>query len=127
MIHLFAVDKALEALKPPMEKDKLAEHLLPWLNDLRLSRNAIDTILSLPPYNAVLENARLYVPLSHVRSSSEHCGMCCFHRVKWQLIQALQMYLEHVLLRHSEVPVSFARRLELVCQIFQVTVLVSAN
>ena len=53
------MEKALEALNPPMEKDKLAENLLPWLNDLRLSQNAIDTILSLPPYNAMLEKARL--------------------------------------------------------------------
>ena len=52
------MEKVLDDLKPPMEKDKLAEHLLPWLNDLRLSQNAIDTILSLPPRNTMLENAR---------------------------------------------------------------------
>ena len=119
MIHLFAVERALEVLKPPMEKDKLAEHLLPWLNDVRLSRNAIDTILSLPPYNAVFENARLYVLLSHA-GVAVNIVCFCFRRVRWQLIRAMQMYLEHVLLKHSEVPVSFARRLELVCQIFQV-------
>jgi hypothetical protein len=49
---------ALDKLKPPMEANKVAEHLLPWLNDLQLSQNAIDTILSLPPRNAMLENAR---------------------------------------------------------------------
>ena len=58
MLHLFAVKKALDDLKPPMEKDDVADHLTPWLNDLRLSQNAIDTILSLPPRNAMLENAR---------------------------------------------------------------------
>ena len=59
MLHLFAVEKALDDLKPPMEKDDIADHLTPWLNDLRLSQNAIDTILSLPPRNAMLENTRL--------------------------------------------------------------------
>ena len=58
VLHLFAVDKALDDLKPPMSANKVAEHLLPWLNDLRLSQNAIDTILSLPPRNKMLENAR---------------------------------------------------------------------
>ena len=58
VLHLFAVDKALDDLKPPMGENKVAEHLLPWLNDLRLSQNAIDTILSLPPRNKMLENAR---------------------------------------------------------------------
>ena len=58
VLHLFAVDKALDDLKPPMGANKVAQHLLPWLNDLRLSQNAIDTILSLPPRNKMLENAR---------------------------------------------------------------------
>ena len=69
------MEKALEALNPPMERDKLAENLLPWLNDLRLSRNAIDTILSLPPHNAMLEKAR-YAHLSPSHSSGcihVHC------------------------------------------------------
>ena len=58
MLHQLAVVKALDDLKPPVEKDDITDHLTPWLNDLRLSQNAIDTILSLPPHNATLENAR---------------------------------------------------------------------
>ena len=58
MLHQLAVVKALDDLKPPVEKDDITDHLTPWLNDLRLSQNAIDTILSLPPRNATLENAR---------------------------------------------------------------------
>ena len=58
MLHQFAAVKALDDLKPPLRKDNITDHLTPWLNDLRLSRNAIDTILSLPPCNATLENAR---------------------------------------------------------------------
>ena len=65
MLHLFAVEKALEDLKPPTDANKVAEHLLPWLNDLRLSQNAIDTILSLPPRNTMLENARYKLALGH--------------------------------------------------------------
>ena len=52
------MEKALDVLKPPMEKDDVTDHLVPWLNDLRLSQNAIDTILSLPPHNKMLEDAR---------------------------------------------------------------------
>ena len=40
--------------------------------------------------------------------------MLFYFRLKWQLIRAMQMFLEHVLLKHSEVPVTYARRLELV-------------
>ena len=65
MLHQFAVVKALDDLKPPTEKDDIADHLTPWLNDLRLSQNAIDTILSLPPRNATLENARFENKLVH--------------------------------------------------------------
>ena len=106
------MEKALEALNPPMERDKLAENLLPWLNDLRLSRNAIDTILNLPPHNAMLEKARYaHYSLSY---SSGSIYTACLSRVKWQLIQAMQMLLEHVMLKHPKVPVTYARRLELV-------------
>lgn len=52
------MEKVLEELKPPLDKDKLAEHLLPWLNDLRLSQNAIDTILSFSPRNTMVDKLR---------------------------------------------------------------------
>lgn len=52
------MEKVLEELKPPLDKDKLAEHLLPWLNDLRLSQNAIDTILSFSPHNTMVDKLR---------------------------------------------------------------------
>ena len=53
------MDKALDDLKPPMEPNEVDDHLLPWLNDLRLSQNTIATILSLPPRNTMLEEVRL--------------------------------------------------------------------
>ena len=35
-------------------------------------------------------------------------------RLMWQQIRAMQMFLEHVLMKHSEVSVIHARRLDLV-------------
>ncbi len=37
------------------------------------------------------------------------------HRLKWEVIQALQIFCEHVLLKHQkEIPISFLYRLHLV-------------
>ena len=55
---MYAVSKVLADLKPPLEKDTVAEHLLPWLNDLRLLQFAIDSTLSLPSCNIILEESR---------------------------------------------------------------------
>ena len=35
-------------------------------------------------------------------------------RLLWQRIRAMQMFLEHVLMKHSEVSVAYARRLDFV-------------
>ena len=35
-------------------------------------------------------------------------------RLMWQRIRAMQMFLEHVLMKHSEVSVAYARRLDFV-------------
>ncbi len=40
------MDRALASLKPPLERD--AGTMIQWLNKIRLSQNAVDSILSLP-------------------------------------------------------------------------------
>lgn len=70
------MEKVLEELKPPLDKDKLAEHLLPWLNDLRLSQNAIDTILSFSPRNTMVDKLR-FATVIVVLISELHLKLFC--------------------------------------------------
>lgn len=93
VLHLVTVDKLLYELQPPLKKDHLSQNLIPWLNDLRLCQNTINSILSLSPLNQWIESLNQM----------------------WQFIQAMRMFLEHIMLRHSKVSVKYARRLEIVC------------
>ena len=62
MLHVYAVDHALGSLEPPLSKketeDKAKATLTQWLNQLRLSQNAIDSILSLPSQSKLISKAR---------------------------------------------------------------------
>ena len=62
MLHLYAVDHALGSLEPPLEKkdseDKEKATLTQWLNQLRLSQNAINSILSLTSENKLTKRTR---------------------------------------------------------------------
>ena len=86
------MDKLLDDLQPPLNKDQLNKNLVPWLNDLRMCQNTVNSILSLTSQSQWVENLKL----------------------RWHLIQAMKIFLEHVLLRHTKVPVKYARRLEIV-------------
>ena len=46
-LHLSAVEKVLSDLESPLGKDKPADNLSRWLNDVRLSQNVINSVLSL--------------------------------------------------------------------------------
>ena len=46
-LHLFAAEKMIEKLEPPLQKDNPNPNLVQWLNHVRLSQNTIDSILSL--------------------------------------------------------------------------------
>ncbi len=35
-------------------------------------------------------------------------------RIKWHVIKGLQLFLEHILLNHPQIPVYYLRRLQLV-------------
>lgn len=46
-LHLYAAEKMIDKLEPPLQKDNPNPNLAQWLNHVRLSQNAIDSILSL--------------------------------------------------------------------------------
>ena len=46
-LHLYAAEKMMEKLEPPLQKDNPNANLAQWLNHVRLSQNTIDSILSL--------------------------------------------------------------------------------
>ena len=62
VLHLHAVNHALGSLEPPLDKkvseDKEKAVLASWLNQLRLSQNAIDSILNLPSQSELANRAR---------------------------------------------------------------------
>lgn len=92
MLHLLAVDKLLHELQPPLNKESLKQNLVPWLNDIRMCQNTVNSILSLTSQSQWVDELKL----------------------SWQLIQAMRMFLEHVMLHHTKVSVKYARRLETV-------------
>ena len=47
-LHLYATEKVIEKLEPPLQKDiNPNQNLAQWLNHVRLSHNVIDSILNL--------------------------------------------------------------------------------
>ncbi len=46
LLHLCAVERALAILEPPLKKDEAT--MIQWLNNIRISQNTVDSILSLP-------------------------------------------------------------------------------
>ena len=57
-LHLQAVERTLDDLVPPLDKDNPAASLTPWLKDVRMSQNAITSVISLPSQNSMRVNAR---------------------------------------------------------------------
>ena len=47
VLHLYAAEKMVDTLEPPLQKDDPYPNLSQWLNRVRLSQNAIESILSL--------------------------------------------------------------------------------
>ena len=86
------MDKLLRELQPPLNKESLKQNLVPWLNDIRMCQNTVNSILSLSSQSQWVDELML----------------------NWQLIQAMRMFLEHVMLHHTKVSVKYARRLEIV-------------
>ncbi len=58
VLHLCAVERALSSLDPehPLHQDEGT--MIRWLNDVRLSQNTVDSILSIPSENDICKRAR---------------------------------------------------------------------
>ena len=89
MLHLYAVDNALRSLETPLGKketeDKEKATLTQWLNKLRLSQNAVDSILSLPSQSELTKSGRcVYVCESGMRVRG-YCILVTAHLLTGQL------------------------------------------
>ena len=98
------MDKLLHELHPPLNKESLKQNLVPWLNDIRMCQNTVNSILPLSSQSQWIDELKL----------------------GWQFIQAMRMFLEHVMLHHTKVSVKYARRLETVSVICLVNFMSSA-
>ena len=82
VLHLHAVNHALGRLNPPLSKneseDKEKDVLTSWLSKLRLSQNAIDSILNLPSQTELANRAR-WVCVCVFDCWGEWQGMCSLH------------------------------------------------
>ncbi len=58
ILHLQAVERALDELCPPLDKDKPSDSLHPWLNDVRVSQNVVLSIISLPSQSSIRMESR---------------------------------------------------------------------
>ncbi len=58
LLHLCAVERALSSLDPEPPLDKDEGTMIRWLNDIRLSQNAVDSILSIPSETGICKKAR---------------------------------------------------------------------
>ena len=88
VLHLHAVNHALGRLNPPLSKneseDKEKDVLTSWLSKLRLSQNAIDSILNLPSQTELANRARcvcVCVCLT-VEESGRECVHCTLSQQK---------------------------------------------
>ena len=57
-LHLNAAMKVMELREPPLQKDNPNPNLTQWLNHIRLSRNAIESILGLKSSSELVLKAR---------------------------------------------------------------------
>ena len=57
-LHLYAAERLIEKLEPPLQKDSPNQNLAQWLNHIRLSQNTIHSILNLKSRNERVVKAR---------------------------------------------------------------------
>lgn len=58
ILHFCAVEQVLVNLNPPLDKDDPASILIPWLNELHASQNAINSIISMPSKSEIKVESR---------------------------------------------------------------------
>ena len=77
-MHLSAVERVLSDMESPLGKDKPADNLSRWLNDVRLSQNVISSVLSLGSQSdaaAQLRFAQIMV-LNYINFCSKYLTLC---------------------------------------------------
>lgn len=102
-----AAMKVIELREPPLQKDNPNPNLAQWLNYIRHSQNAINSILSLKSRSETLPKTRY-----HTSGLVYILDVCCSYRHCWQRLRATQLFIEHVMLKHPTIDLKLpARRL----------------
>ena len=65
---MYAAEKVIEKLEPPLQKDNPNANLAQWLNYFRLSQNTIDLVLSLRSQNKRVIKARYNILYNNYHS-----------------------------------------------------------
>ena len=108
---MYAAEKMMEALEPPLHKDNPNPNLALWINRIRLSQNTIDSILSIKSDSERVVKTRYKCIPSCACSIILYCNAFCY-RSSWSRLRAAQLFVEHVILKHSDVDLKLiARRL----------------
>ncbi len=63
ILHLCALDKALDCLSLNMDKDDEAVNLIPWMHDIRISQNIITAITEIPSHYELRTVLRLAIAI----------------------------------------------------------------
>ena len=108
---MYATEKMMEKLEPPLQKDNPNANLSQWLNHLRLSQNTIDSILSLRSQSERVLTARYLLYKFDVTRVCNVNNTIPF-RQSWSRLRATQLFVEYVMLKHPDVNLKLlARRL----------------
>lgn len=121
-LQLYAAEKMIEKLEPPLQKDNPNPNLVQWLNNIRLSQNTIESILNLKPQTERVLKSRLVIILQCNNTPPSVHIIMMFHvkmihyitmvRHGWCRLRATQLFVENVMIKHSEVDLKLlARRL----------------
>jgi hypothetical protein len=91
----------MEKLEPPLQKGiNPNQNLAQWLDHVRLSQNAIDSIINLRSQSDLNTTLRYNSVLEIIITMCHDIVLCA--RFKWQRLQACKLYVEFVMLKHPE-------------------------
>lgn len=84
---MLAVDSLLDSYQE-LSKDLTNQNLVLWLQSIKMCQSVINSILS----------------------NSEHRWVVKMKQ-KWQLIQAMKMFYEHIVFKHKEIPFKLVQKM----------------
>ena len=99
---MYAAEKVIEKLEPPLQKDNPNANLAQWLNHVRLSQNTIDLVLSLRSQNKRVIKARYTQCDINSMCTVRDINSAPF-RQNWNRLRAIQLFVEQVMLKHPEI------------------------